>query len=385
MMKKIVILSHNIYPYMHRPELKISGGAEQQLSTLAILLAEYGYDVSFFTGDFGQADVEKKDGFTFFKFERGGMGKFEKMIGFIRLLRKIKPDYLLERGTSVFTFPAVFSCRLLKIPFIFCGASDINFARNEIDPFFNGSKTKQRLYQWALRHVTHFVVQKKQQAGLLKKNFGITDNVSLIRNFPPEIGIDDVTTEKVFDAIWVANWIPYKQPELFIELARYNPFHNFLLVGSTSDREYASKIKNLVASVPNVSAIGYVPPSEVHQWIKKSRIVVNTTRIASGFEEGFSNVILMGWKYGLPTLTLLSDPDNLIVSDKMGFRSGAFEQLCADFNTLISDADLYSEMSRNAMDYVIRNHDRKKIFLQYLKIFGEKETASAALSSVLVQ
>src|SRR5574337_638642 len=150
-MKKIAILSHNIYPYLHMPELKISGGAEQQLATLATLLRECGYEVVFLTGDFGQANIEKKNGISFFKFERRDMGRAKKIIGFIKLLRKIKPDYLLERGTSVFTFPAVSSCRFLKIPFVFCGASDINFARNEIDPFFGGSKTRQRLYRWALR------------------------------------------------------------------------------------------------------------------------------------------------------------------------------------------------------------------------------------------
>lgn len=371
-MKKIVILSYSMYPYLHMPELRISGGAEQQLSTLAKLLAENGYQVTFLSGDFGQPELIIENGISFFKIEKKGHGRIKKLTRFVRLLRRIKPDYVMERGTSVYTFLAVASCKLLRIPFIFCGASDINFAKNEIDPFFGNSKMKQRLHQWSLRYVTHFVVQKQKQARLLRDNFGIVENVSLIRNFPPDVTIKNVDVEKIYDAVWVANLIPYKQPELFIELARCNPLQKFLLIGSCADKNYRDKIYSLAQSISNLKAIGYVSPEEVIPWIRKSKIVVNTTQIASGYEEGFSNVIVMGWICGLPTLTLISDPDDLIASNKMGFRSGNLENLCSDFKTLISDLDLYTQMSKNALAYVHQNHNKELILQQYLRVFGNR-------------
>lgn len=384
-MEKIVILSYNIYPYLHMPELKISGGAEQQLATLAKLLGENGCEVIFLTGDFGQPDFVKRENVSFFKFEKKSDGRIRKSIRFIQLLRQIQPDYVLERGSSMFTFLAAASCKLLRIPFVFCGASDINFAKNAIDPFFNKSKVKQRLYQWSLHHVTHFVVQKRKQAMLLKQNFGIRDNVSMIRNFPPDVVTDGAHEEKLYDAVWVANFIPYKQPELFIELARRHPQQKFLLIGSSGDKSYNDKIRLAAQSISNLKAVGYVAPDEVIHLIRKSKIIVNTTFVASGYEEGFSNVMLMGWICGLPTLTLISDPDDLIVSNKIGFRCGNFENLSSNFELLIHDSDLYSQMSRNALAYVNQNHNKENILQQYLRIIGRADARMISSPVALMQ
>lgn len=374
-MQKIAIISYNMYPYLFRPDMKISGGAELQLATLAKLLSEKGFKVVFLTGDFGQNNVVEKNGYIFYKLEVNGTGKRKKVLGFLKLIRNVRPDFLLERGTSSFTFPGVLFSRLLDIPYIFCGASDINFARNEIDPFFKGSKAKQFLYQWALRRVSHFVVQKNSQADLLKKNFRIETNVSLIRNFPPPINLfyqkENLTDRQYeYDAVWVANLIPYKQPELFIELARHNPKYKFLLIGASPDKEYDTAIKASAKTAGNLVTIGYIPPAEVIQWMRKCRIVVNTTRIASGYEEGFSNVQLMGWMCGLPSLALISDPDKLIELNQMGFCSGNFNQLCVDFRKLAENNELYNEMSQNAARYAMQNHNAEQLGQKYLEVFN---------------
>jgi|GEM_PF-3947616 len=373
-MQKIVIISYNMFAYLHRPELKVAGGAELQISTLARLLKERGCEITFFTGDFGQNEVEEIEGFTFIKVAALTSGPVKKTIDFLKYIRRIKPDAILERGSSPFTFLAAIAGRFMKVPFIFCGASDVNFARDEMDPTFNGSRIKQRIYQWSLRFVKHFVVQKSRQARLLEENFGIKGNVSLVRNFPPPLnltGKDIGSGQEEFDAVWVANLIPYKQPELFIELARRNPTARFLLIGGSSNQEYHDKIMADAAAAGNIVSLGFVPPNEVLQWMRKAKIIVNTTMVSNGFEEGFSNVQIMGWMCGLSSLTLISDPDNLIVSNDMGFRSGTLEQMDRDFKKLKNDPALQVRMGQNAMSYVRNNHDECQLLGEYVAILNK--------------
>lgn len=387
-MKKIVIISYNIYPYLYRPELKISGGAELQIAILAKLLSEKGFQIFFFTGDFGQSEVVEIDGYTFIRLVEIQSGPLKKIKNFIKYIGRIKPFIVLERGTSPFSFLAAILSRLLGNQYVFCAASDVNFAKKENDPAFSGNRIKQRLYQWSLPLVAHFIVQKNSQAVLLKKNFDIEKNVTLIRNFPPEIDsikIDAGKTAIEYEAVWLANLIPYKQPELFIELARRNPSCRFLLIGASQDEQYNEKIMKKVADVKNLTATGYVRHSEVVNWLRKCKIVVNTTNVSSGYEEGFSNVQIMGWICGKPSLTLISDPDSLIVQNQMGFCSGNFEQLCVDFKKLAENNELYARMSKNARNYAIQNHDMEKILQQYLKVFGNSKIMSVSASTVAVE
>lgn len=375
-MKKIVIISYNMFAYLHRPELKVAGGAELQVSTLARLLKDRGYEITFFTGDFGQNETEKIDGITFIKVAALTSGPVKKTFEFIKYIRLIRPVAILERGSSPFTFLAAIVGKLTGTPFIFCGASDVNFAKKEIDPTFNRSRVKQRIYQWSLRFVKHFVVQKARQATLLNDNFGIKNNVSIIKNFSPSVGLpqqDQNSGEDMFDAVWVANLIPYKQPELFIELARRNPGSRFLLVGGSADKEYHDRIMNDAAGAGNVVTTGFMPPDQVMKWMQKARIIVNTTKVADGFEEGFSNVQIMGWLCGLASLTLISDPDNLIVSNGMGFRSGSLEQMDADFKLLKCDPELLKKMSQQAITYVKKNHDEEVLLNTYLEVLNKYE------------
>jgi glycosyltransferase involved in cell wall biosynthesis len=387
-MKTIVIISYNIYAYLQRPDLKISGGAELQIATLAKQLSETGYRIIFFTGDFGQDDIVESTGYTFIKIGEDKSGVFKKIKSFVKYIRLFKPEIMLERGTSPFTFLAAILSKFWGIQFVFCGASDVNFAKKEKDPAFNGNWLKQRLYQMSLPLISDFVVQKKSQARLLKENFKIKKNVTLIRNFPPEIYAGNIEKDAAvnnYDAIWLANLIPYKQPELFIELARRNPLHRFLLVGASQDEVYNSLIQNMASSLPNLKLTGYIRHSEVIHWIRKCKIVVNTTKVSTRYEEGFSNVQIMGWLCSKPSLTLISDPDNLIVDNQMGFCSGNFEQLCIDFLKLTEDETLYEQMSKNAVSYAVQNHNTERIFSQYLEVFGASETDFVSSSQVSVQ
>ena len=385
--KKIFIISYNIYAYLHRPDLRVAGGAELQIATLAKHLSARGYQVIFYTGDFEQAQEVELGGYLFIKGESNQAGKLQKFVRFASYLKKLKPDVILERGTSPFSFLAATLGKLLRVPYVFCAASDVNFAYKEMDPSFCGNRLKQRIFHWSLRFVTHFVVQKKKQAELLKENFGIDSNVTLIRNFPPELDWEKINRQRpvspLYDAAWIANLIPYKQPELFIELARRFPARKFLLIGGSSDKDYHQQLLQRIGTVPNLTAVGYVPHKDVIDWMQQCRIIVNTTNVASGYEEGFSNVQLMGWICGKPTLTLISDPDRLITTNKMGFCSGSFEQLCADFKTLAENTQLYAEMSQNAIRYVNDNHATQQVLEGYLQLFhrSSKQTGRRLVSA----
>jgi len=385
-MNRIAIVSYNLYAYLFLPEKKISGGAELQLATLLGQLTATGYEVYVFTGDFGQAERESRDGCTFIKLGRQGDSRLAKLQRFRRNLKAIKPSFVLERGTSAFSVFSILVSKSIGIPYIFCSASDINFAKNAIDPSFGESRLKQWLYHKCLRWVAHFVVQKNGQAKLLERNFGITRNVSVIKNFPPASippheEIITLNVKPEYDAIWVANLIPYKQPELFIRLAAKYPSQRFLMIGASPDEEYGRQVLAAASGINNLTMAGYVPPDRVMGWMLKSRIVVNTTKVGKGYEEGFSNVQLMGWACGLPSLTLISDPDNLIMHHGMGLRSESFEKLCQDFLWISQNKEVYDQMRINAMKYARTFHDPEVIFKQYLKLLQAYGRNNPAVST----
>jgi glycosyltransferase involved in cell wall biosynthesis len=364
-MKRIAIYSYNIRTLFSDHPEQATGGAEFQLRTLGTLLREKGYIVLFLVGDVQENDIETIDGFEFIKcFSKRNNSSFSKIVFLINALKIAHVDVLLERGSSTATFWLSLFARISHMKYIFCSASDINFAKDELDPAFR-TRIQQRLFHYGLRRASNIVAQKDTQNNLLQKNFH--RSATVIRNFSA-IPHSDTTLLKEWDVIWVNNIIPYKQPETVIRLAEKLPSLKILMIGGSRNASYYEEIKTKTSEYSNITFMGFVPQNEVDWYIARSKIMLNTTIVKGKYEEGFANSFLQAWQLGLPAVSLLSNPDNVLEKYSIGLCSLTEEKMADDIKRLLDNDVLYDRMSTFAKAYVKQHHNTNSILQQYLDV-----------------
>lgn len=133
----------------------------------------------------------------------------------------------------------------------------------------------------------------------------------------------------------------------FYDLAVQCPSANFKVIGAPRDStgyKYFEKTKRL----KNVTLYGKLSHKETIQEIQNSKALVSTSPM-----EGFPNVFIEAWNYGLPVLSLHFDPGETIKKENLGsISNGSIEELA---NT-INNFRIPSDFSERAKTYVQKKH-----------------------------
>jgi glycosyltransferase involved in cell wall biosynthesis len=218
-------------------------------------------------------------------------------------------------------------------------------------------------YRLGIRLADQIICQSKEQIHLLKSNFhkdGIV--INNMNKFPEEA----IIKKNPPIVIWVGTVKPeWKQPEIFLKLAKAIPEVKFQMIGGPSENlAFYEKIKSEACKIQNLEFVGFVPFPQIDKYFSNASIIVNTSSV-----EGFPNTFIQAWFRGVPAISLNVDPDEIICRYKLGFHSKTFDQMVADVKTLIYDKNLREEFGLNALKYSEREFDCKKIITQYIKIF----------------
>lgn len=211
------------------------------------------------------------------------------------------------------------------------------------------------------------LVQTENQRKLLKNNFN--KNGILIRtpfHIPKE---SDHKRKRTFppSIIWVGTLTDVKKPEIFIEIAKKMPCYNFQMIGGPlqENNKYKELIREAI-KLPNFEYIGVVPFDKISEYFKKADLLINTSLF-----EGYPHTFIQAWMYQVPVVSLNANPDQVIIRHKLGFCSHDKEQMLKDIKTILSDNILLTEMGMNGRQYVINEHDFKKITPIYIDLFYE--------------
>lgn len=233
--------------------------------------------------------------------------------------------------------------------------------------FIKTAKLYERiLYNFGIKRADCIIAQSEYQQELLKKNYN-QDSIVIKSPYP----IEKIERNKSIPPIvlWAGSIKPkWKQPELFLKLAKAIPDARFQMVGgSSTNKQFYEQIKEEAEKIHNLEFVGFVPSYlDVNKYFNNASIFINTSSV-----EGFSNTFLQAWGAYTPVVSLNVDPDEIICRYKLGFHSGTFEQMVRDVKTLLKDEKLREKMGMNGRIYVEREHDIKEILEKYTEIFED--------------
>jgi len=362
--KRLCIFSPSAYPLLSRDKIAISaGGAEAQLSTLGVCLADQGYEVHYIVGDFGQPQSEVLGNVRVHKAPLRYMGGGNKYllsdwVHLFRVLWQINADlHVIKLPRHLLALLGGY-CKLRNRRLIFVGQID-NDVDLEYIRAYEGRLTYW-MYRFGIKLVDYVVAQNELQREGFERLFGKKTNVVKSMVTLPSMA-DAVKSNYV---LWVGSSLEKKQPQVFLELARALPEIKFRIIVAPANQKLNDLLKDQAEHIPNLEFIGFVPLSEISVHFSEASLFVSTS-----LREGFPNTFLQSWQYGVPVISLNVDPDDVIKKFKLGYLSRSFEKLCQDVQCIMNDEDARLDCGRNAKQYILKHHSKEVIVAQYMDIF----------------
>jgi glycosyltransferase involved in cell wall biosynthesis len=166
--------------------------------------------------------------------------------------------------------------------------------------------------------------------------------------------------------VWVSGIKPRKNPDAYIELARAVRERGVdcLMVGPIQNPRYQF-LETGDEVPPNLHWLGERSPEEVNGIIAGAVCLVHTCE-----PEGFGNVFIQAWEFGVPTVSVYYDPESLMSDHALGFVSATRSRLAHDVAWLLDNPAEREKMGARARDIAHdifdtkTNHDRLEGFLR---------------------
>ncbi len=352
--------------YPHAEGAPFFGGAEVQQYQLAHALAhDRRFEVSCIMGTLKGASLRGDMHQNIVLYHALHIGKripvLHAIIDFFniyRALRRIRPDVVVVRGGGVLAGKAAFITKtLLGKQFIFSSMHD----RESSGAYWESiSWYRTTLFRHAVRAAAIVICQhegqKKGFKTLFNRDAVVMPSMYMI---PPESDIMPYEAREY--VLWVGRLEVWKQPEIFIDLARHYPRERFVLVNSSDTKE----IRKYAHDVPGLSIVGPVAFAAMDEYFKKAKVFVNTSR-----SEGFPNTFVQAAKNGVPIISLAVNPDSILEHYSMGnFAHGDTQRLTDDCALFLHNKKTWQEASENGYRYARERHDIQTVAEQYKTLF----------------
>lgn len=320
------------------------GGATVQMYSIANELTKHKEcDVFCVTPKINNKEADKNTSLKIievFNFKKSILGT---IFLFHKNISTERPDVLIQHGLTLFSCLLSLYCKLYKIKFVFMFAHDV-----EVQGRYQSSKKKCALFQILINTATVLITQNKYQQDFLFKEKGRNSILIRMGFTTPELG--NSLKESI---LWVARCESWKQPELYIDLARKFPAEKFIMISPKVVEKYFEEIKSKAEKVPNLTFIDFAQFGKTWEYFKKAKIFVNTS-VLEGFPQTFVQAVMCG----TPIISLNANPDNFITENECGFYcAGDTRKLSDNISKIVGNKQLYDNISHNCLGYGIKNHD----------------------------
>jgi glycosyltransferase involved in cell wall biosynthesis len=338
---------------------RTSGGGELQIALLARALVMGGHEVVIV--DYDAVEEYKTDeGITVCPIKGWNDGIrmirtfTHRLPRLYMTLRDQKADIYYCRIRDSRHIFSYWAARKVKAKFILGLASDLDIMSfrtrwkyyylanlRNLWVFFDGVFSEM-VYPMLLRKSDFIFVQHEGQKQILQEK-GIK---SLI--FPNLIDLTkmpSVSNPAHADFTYVG-WLDKRKgfPEFF-ELVSKSPLHKFKVIGPPRDKTgffYFEKLK----SFQNVSLMGELSHSETLRHIAGSKALISTSPM-----EGFPNIFIEAWAFGIPVLSLYFDPGNVISREELGEVAGGDLDKLAKALDMVRNTDEFASKSKKYIDH----------------------------------
>jgi glycosyltransferase involved in cell wall biosynthesis len=355
---KVCLVSLDAYLLFNPKAVGVQGGTEVDFFMIASELAkDKRFRVSIITGDFGQQVVEAFGEITVYKAANSGRNLFSSAAALWKAMRIANADIYFRQGAAITTDLVALFCRLNHKSFFLRTAHDIEC---------NGRYLKQyplrgKFYLWALQQAKCVFVQKASDSSALLKTTGIHSVV-----IPNGHHIANLTENERDFILWVARSEDFKQPRIFIELARKIPSEQFVMICQrTKGDNHYDELVGLAESISNLKFIKYVPFHDIDFYFKRAKIFVNTSTA-----EGFPSTFIQAGNCATPVLSLNVNPDKFLDKLNCGICCNGSETAMVEaLKSLSLQPSRFIDMGKNLRKYVEDHNDIAKIIETYKKFF----------------
>lgn len=263
----------------------------------------------------------------------------------------IRPDIIILR--SKFDLSNILWLKSkIKFKLIFMFASDKDLQIQNIDSEY--------CWQRKLVDADLVVTQNHFQSKALEHLHPSLNTILQPNIFHPIFEINK--SSKQFDFVWVATLNDNKRPQWMINLAKSLPQYNFAMVGFGYDKILLNEVLDSERKLLNFKYLGYCSLKETLTIIASSKILINTSIF-----EGFPNVFLQAWSFGMPVISTVN-PNGVFTDFKVGFLVENENELMQASCTLMNNSILFNQTVERIEKYFSVTHNPTNA---YYKIFNK--------------
>lgn len=277
-----------------------------------------------------------------------------------RILRNLRPHVIYQRGLKADTTAAALYAQRTECKMVFHIAHD-----DDVRPFTKRKNMvadlpdllDKKISELGLRRAESIVAQTRRQADMLWEHYE-RRVTAVIGNFHPEPR-EAITKMDPIKVVWIANFKEAKRPECFVDLVeslqerRNIEFH---MIGRPGDQKVYGGLHERMSYLPMLRYHSELPIDKVNEILAGAHIFVNTSRA-----EGFPNTFIQAWMREVPVVSLIVDPDDVLVNHKLGFRSGTLATMKEHVLTLVDQSQLRVDMGKRARAYALEYHSARNV------------------------
>jgi len=342
------------------------GGAEKQVFNIANSMALRGHRVFLIVpGEvrgFHQSD-NRIQVISAWRNSRGIPG-LRSMIGYrkhslFQAISKLDADLYYTRGTSVYHPVFVNSVKRIGKVSVIALASDLNLkvrnfllANNDRSLKWKLTNVIALLYAWrcGIAHADHIGTQNHYQYRYIMSKYG---NAVMIPNiFEPRKATAEMLSDfDQCDAIWIGRDSYVKGVDILRRLVSLSSHLSFRIIGLDPKKHMNTLSKN-------AQIIDHMRSCDIPAAISSSAVLINTSYI-----EGFPNTFLEAWYEGVPVVSYIVNPNNLLSNDlKLGSTAGgSLSKMLESLEYYRNNPNERNSIGNKAKSYVVSEHSPEHV------------------------